>query len=297
MPTTTTNLLARTVALMQTAWLLATICLPPSLVLVVTDTGRADFVLTGSKRLKVTSHHDKGVLYESSSVVVKRGGYIQHAYVNEKALLVLDADGNRRSKKHKKPVGRISFLKAFDTSTVKISGGCTSDLDAKGTSTVNISGGKVWSLHIQDSSSAEISGGYVDSLHAEANSTVKISGGNICRSRMLDVWGNSSVEITGGKFRNLRLVGPTATMKISGGSFHESSSLSVLENSTVTFYGSDFRTTGGNLRLEKGRLFGTGLLTGKWFDRTPWAIEIKQNPATATISTISEKPLPEKPLP
>jgi hypothetical protein len=74
-------------------------------------------------------------------------------------------------------------------------------------------------------------------------------------------------------------------MNVSGGIINDG--LWARDTSTVTLYGYDFRATGG-LSLNGEKVLGTGLLTGKWFDGTPWATNIRANESGATIRAIPE---------
>jgi len=69
--------------------------------------------------------------------------------------------------------------------------------------------------------------------------------------------------------------------------------LSTSYTSSITLYGYDFQTTGG-LSLVGDKVLGTGMLTGKWYDGTPWATTISGNasgiqvvvPEPATLSLL-----------
>jgi len=55
----------------------------------------------------------------------------------------------------------------------------------------------------------------------------------------------------------------------------------------VTFHAQDF-VLGTGLSLDGDRVLGTGILSGKWFDGTPWTVTIGQNDPGATILAIPE---------
>ena len=50
----------------------------------------------------------------------------------------------------------------------------------------------------------------------------------------------------------------------------------------MVFHATDF-VLAGRLTLDGQKVLGTGELSGKWFDGTPWSIRISQHDATATI--------------
>ena len=64
--------------------------------------------------------------------------------------------------------------------------------------------------------------------------------------------------------------------------------LSVYDDSSVTLRGYDFRGGAGDLILDGDRILGTGVLIGKWFDDTSWALTIDNNDPGAMVTTIPE---------
>jgi hypothetical protein len=60
--------------------------------------------------------------------------------------------------------------------------------------------------------------------------------------------------------------------------------LSACNTSTVTFLACDFHL-GDGLSLGGKRVLGTGILSGEWFDGTPWEVNIAANEPGATIWT------------
>ena len=248
-------------------------------------TARANFVLEDTGHLDVTTLHDTGVLWNSSTADVLTGGYIGYAYVNDEATLhVLKLQGTSRES--------VRNLYAYDMSTVDISGavdnnyyGTVSYLTAYAKSTVNISGGRVGRyLYAYGSSVVNVSGGGVyDYLNAYDSSTVNVSGGEV--GNQLNASATSTVNMTGGTVHNLD-ASATSTVDISGGLV---SNLYAYNTSTVTLHGYDFRATGG-LTLDGDNVLGTGVLTGRWYgpDETIWAITISGNAAGATILAIPE---------
>ena len=79
-----------------------------------------------------------------------------------------------------------------------------------------------------------------------------------------------------------------ATVDISGGIL-DWDYIHAYDTSTITFHGRDFGTMDG-LVLEGDRVLGTGVLTGKWADGTPWATTIRGIDAGATIRIVTPEP-------
>jgi len=258
------------------------------LVGLMAGTARADFVRQGTQHLDVTTSHDTGILYDTSTANVLAGGSISYAYTNDEASL------------HVWSGGTVGSLRAYDTSTVDISGGgltnifayATSTVDISGgavpylyayaTSTVEMSGGGVGYLFAEDTATVDISGGQVSSLNAEDTNTVDISGGQVTSLYAKDT---STVDVSGGTVSSLYAY-DTNIVDISGGTV---SSLYAYRTSTVTLHGYDFRTTAG-LTLDGDRVLGTGTLTGKWYgqDDTMWIMTISGHSASATIRIVPE---------
>jgi len=93
----------------------------------------------------------------------------------------------------------------------------------------------------------------------------------------------SAVGISGGSVSSLYAY-EASTVDISGGTVV---GLRAFNTSIITLHGYDFRA-GGGLSLVGDELVGTGPLTGKWFDGTPWAITIDAHDPTATILAVPE---------
>jgi len=233
---------------------------------VLAGTARADFVLSGTEHVNVTTSHLMGELWDSSTADVLAEGYVNYL------------DAHNSSSVHVSG-GSIDCLWANDTSTVNVltNGRVSNDLYAYNDSTVNVSGGGVFLLSAFDTSSVDISGGSVNYLRARGTSTVNVSGGRI--SGWLCTYDTSSVDISGGSV-NYPTVYGTSSVHVSGGNI--SGDLNAYSNSSVVFHGYDFRAIGG-LTLAGDEVLGTGALTGKWFDGTPWAVAINENAPTATI--------------
>jgi hypothetical protein len=151
----------------------------------------------------------------------------------------------------------------YHTSRALIVSGWVARLWAYDTSTVDISGGSANWLYTYDNSNVNISDGPVLYIQAHDSSTVNISGGSV--DGILTAYNTSAVNISGGS------VG----------------SLYACDTSFVTFHGRDFSVHEG-LWLEGDRVLGTGILTGEWADGTPWAVNIVENQAGASILAIPE---------
>jgi hypothetical protein len=231
---------------------------------------RADFVLTGNEHMEVTQSHLLGILWDTSTADVRAGGDIYMAYVNNMARLrVLEYPGV------------VSYLYAYHTSGVDVSGGSMSQLNAYDTSSVDISGGTVNQVHANNTSSVHLSGGSVGNLYVYGdNSGVDVSGGTI--SQLL-AYNNSSVDFSDGKVTAVWAY-DTSSVDLSGGDVF---SLFALGTSTTTFNGYDFTATSG-LTLDGDKVLGTGVLAGKWFDGTAWAVSIQSHDPGATILAIPE---------
>jgi hypothetical protein len=168
--------------------------------------------------------------------------------------------------------GRVDSLYAYNYSTVGVSVGSISyDLSAYDFSTVDISGGSVSSLSAHGYSDVDISCGSTHYLYAYSSTTVDICGGYV---EWLYARDFSIVDISGGSV----------------------SYLSACDSSTVIFYGQNFLATDG-LILDGQRVLGTGILGGKWFDGTRWAVNISTNDPTATILAVSTTVYCAEPIP
>ena len=265
-------------------------------------TARAeDFSLPGIETLMVNKAYGNGTLYDQSKAWVVPGGsvYSLKAY----STSTVNISG-----------GQVKNLKAYDTSTVDISGGeVTGVLSVYDTSTVNVSGGEVYYLITNGSSTVNISDGQFSShfIADQGDTTFAISGGQF--SCNFTVQGDASVAISGGQFSDFTAQGD-ATVAISGGQFscnfyaqtastvdisggqlttvdisggQVNCSLHARGTGVLTFHGQDF-ILGTGLWLNGDEVLGTGILSGKWFDDTPWTVTISENTAGATILAVPE---------
>ena len=253
---------------------------------------RGDFVLYHDEQLTVDSAHDQGTLYDVSRAFIVSGGSVYRLYAYGLSNVDMSAGSVYILYAYNFSTvdisaGSVPYLYAFDSSAVDISGGSIAVLYASISSTVDISGGSVVNnLTANGSSAVDISGGSVYNIGASDSSTVDISGGSV---RSLSAFGSSAVDVSGGSITDL-WARNSSTVAISGGSvafLHADSS------SVVTFSGRNFRVYGG-LVFDGDYVLGTGLLSGEWFDGTPWAVNISDHTTSATILVIPDsgpKPL------
>jgi hypothetical protein len=232
---------------------------------------RADFVLVGNEHMEVTQSHLLGILWDTSTADIRAGGNIFEAYVNNMARLrVLEYSGyvSNVYAFHTSGVdvsdGGVSSLYAYDSSSVDLSGGHVDFVFANNTTTVHLSGGRVIAkLCVSGATRADVSGGTVEGyILAYNHSSVDFSDGKVSA---LYAYDSSSVDLSGGDVFSLFALGTSAT----------------------TFHGYDFTATSG-LTLDGDKVLGTGVLAGKWFDGTAWAVSIQSHDPGATILAIPE---------
>jgi hypothetical protein len=229
--------------------------------------GRGDFVLWYDEQITVNSHHNQGILYDTSRAFIVSGGSVHNLYAYNYSDVNISG-------------GSVDYLYPYDSSTVNFSSGSiTKPLYAYDSSTVNFSGGNVnGGLSACDSSTVNFSGGYVSGLYSSGSSVVDFSGGSV---DYLQASISSVVDISGGSVSNIEAY-DSSTANISGGSV---SNLKAYNSSTIIFHGRGFRAS-GSLVLDGERVLGTGILSGEWMDGTRWVVNIAQNPSTATILAI-----------
>jgi hypothetical protein len=227
---------------------------------------RGDFILHDSEQLTVNSDHSTGTLYDTSRAFIVSGGYVWLLEAHNVSTVNISG-------------GDVTYLRARSSSAVNISGGgVSSGLSAYGLSKLNISGGSVNSLYAIEHSTVNISGGDVTyGLQVSGSSTANISGGSIQKELYISNLGIAN--ISGGSVGTLKVY---SSANISGGSL---SDLLAYNSSTVIFHGLDFLASGG-LTLSGERVLGTGILSGKWMDGTPWTVNISGNEPTATILAV-----------
>jgi hypothetical protein len=105
------------------------------------------FTLTGNQHLDITTSYDRGYLWDFSTADSLSGG-------------------------------SVTWLDAYDNSTVNLSGGSVTWLDAYDSSTVNMPDGTVKWLKAYDSGIVNMSGGNTLYLKAYNSGIVNMSGGN-----------------------------------------------------------------------------------------------------------------------
>jgi hypothetical protein len=225
-------------------------------VMLVAGTARADFTLTGTQHMDVTSNVTTGVLWDSSSVDILSGQTLSLEAWNSSRV---DITG-----------GYVGNLDLWNSSSMGISSGTVSTVDAPHTTTVNITGGNVnGHLILKDNSSVVFSGGNMNGyLSALGSSSVTISGGRFRQDHAayMTTFDYSTVDISDGYIYKLTPLG-FSTVDISGGRIRQVTASGV--NSIVRFYGYDFTGTTG-ISFDGDKVLGTGELRGKWFDGTSW---------------------------
>jgi len=160
-----------------------------------------------------------------------------------------------------------------------------------------MAGGNVTDLYLYDSSNAEAfasstvtnvmaynnsifepKGGYVHSISANDSSIIYyytdpgIHGCSIMMSQ------NSTLHLYDGIIKNLS-VNSTSTSYLDAGSIEE---LEAMDNAIVYVNGKDF-VLGSGLSLSGNDVNGKGILSGKWFDDTPFTMDIGINEAGVQI--------------
>jgi len=252
--------------------------------------GRGDFVLWYDEQITVNSHHNQGILYDTSRAFIVSGGSVHNLYAYNYSDVNISGgsvdylypyDSSTVNVSGGSISGYGSAFNACDFSVVNISGGTISYLYAHDSSTVGVSGGSIsYGLNAYDFSAVSISGGSVGGFTAYDSSGVDISGGHV---NDLYAYGSSAVNLTGGDVGNLDAF-DISDVTISGGGV---SKLYARNSSTVTFYGQNFRL-GAGLAFDGERILGTGILSGEWMDGTRWAVNIIANDPAATILAVPE---------
>ena len=231
-----------------------TICLVV-IFLAATGSTRADFSISGNESFTVNSSHINGYLYETSQAFIVSGGAVNYLHAYNYSTTNVSSGSVR------------NYLHAYDYSTTNVSGGSISALKTYNYSTANVSDGFLNYLEAYDSSAANVSGGSLSGLYPRGFSTVNVSGGSV--SNMLEAYDSSTVNISGG------FIGSN------------NGSLWACDYSIVNFSGQNFHY-GSGLTIDGLRVLGTGILSGEWFDGTPWATTIGRNDPGAMIMVTPE---------
>ncbi len=263
---------------------------------------------------------------EDSSVAVTSGKITGHIYAYDTSDVVvsggvvydnINAYGNSEIAISD---GRINnAVWAYEDSHVTISGGVVPAFDPTDNNTASISGGDVWYVHASGASRTDITGGSFNGLEAKGASRLVVSGGDVAMfvrsfdgsslvfsgdvtapqvtvydSSNIVISGNATLgqvgicntsyaEVSGGDVTTF-FTNQECEADISGGSF---SMVGAFGTSSITFRGYDFQASDG-LLLDGDEVLGTGTLTGKWFDGTPWSIPIDYHDVGATILAVPE---------
>jgi len=126
-----------------------------------------------------------------------------------------------------------------------------------------------------------MSEGSVYRIHSYESSSVRTSGGEVYGD--IFACNSSTVDMSDGSVYWLHTY-DSSTVRMSGGSV---GILYARDTSTVLFDGQDFHL-GEGLSLDGWQVLGTGVLSGEWFDGTPWTVNIMENAPPATILLIPE---------
>ncbi|HET6429833.1 MAG TPA: PEP-CTERM sorting domain-containing protein [Phycisphaerae bacterium] len=249
-------------------------------------TARAGFILRNDDQFTTSVLHDQGTLWDRSRLSILSGGGVNvlHAYGDSTVDMSAGASvGSLYAANDRVNIsgGSVGIFYAYNRCAVTISGGSVGILRPEHNSTIDISDGQADQIETFDTSVLSVSGGRVNQyLTACDSSTVNVSGGMVGDLRGYD---SSFVNISGGWVSGLSAE-QTSTADISGGSLN---GLRALGYTTVTFHARDYRVEGG-LSLIGDRVVGTGILSGEWFDGTPWAVNIWGNASEARIWAVPE---------
>ena len=226
--------------------------------LAVAVRARADFVLTGTEHLDVSSAHDVGGMWDTSTADLLYGGRISTTYVNDEANLHITD-------------GWISTLNAYNSSSVDMWGGEVSTSYLYGEAWLRLAYGDVSQLTARDHSRFGVYGNVVtlnayDSSRGDINRRSDVS--------TLYAHGEARLRVLDGKVSTLE-AGDSSSAHLWGG---EVLNLSAEGASSVTIHGYDFHVSGG-LTWNGDELLGSGVLTGKWAGADEWWITTIQTNA------------------
>ncbi len=243
---------------------------------------QADFTLIGSQHLDVTSSHNNGILYDTSTAEITGSGAISYAYVNDQAALTV----NRTS-----GTG-VTYAYAYNQSQLLLKSGRVYYVHGYGDSATVMDGGEIYySLSFyEDSTFSIISGNASANGQLRNNSSANVAGGAI---QLIYTYDNSSLTMTGG-FMSSLVMYHNGNALISGGSL---GAISASNTSVATIVGKDFRVTGGLSLVEfdningvpQYEVVGTGILNGTWAGSDEiWTTYINSNATTAKIYAVPE---------
>jgi len=247
-----------------------------AVVLMLAAEAQADFILRGDEHLDVTRNHSIGVLLDSSTAEVRGGARITHdAYVHGHASLSVGKSGT------------VERASAYDNGAIGVYSGSVDWMKTYQDSTATISRGTIAGLYTYERSAAKLEkDSKVNSLYTYGHSTA-----NVCDEtwiKRLQVHDDSAVDVCGGIIDEMQALG-TSTVSISGGTV---ALVTAYEFSTIELDGYDFRVILGEMSINsEGRVWGSGLLAGKWLDGTgiPWTTIVADNYCyTATIRLVPD---------
>jgi len=185
---------------------------------------RADFILTGNQHLDVTTSHLTGTLGLDNATL----------------------DAGETSSVDIQSGGSVTNVYAYDYTTVDFTGGSSTYTRAYDLATVNMSSGSCSYVYLFNEAVMYLSDGTAGRIQPQASADgviVNMSGGSTTRLM-------TAVATTG-----------TVTANLSGGTVGRL----YVENPkfAANIYTDDY-TLGAGLSVVGNRLYGTGLLTGKW---------------------------------
>ena len=255
------------------------------LVALLAHSAEGNFTLTDSEYLMVDTSHYSGYLYDTSRADIVSGASVSQLYAYDSSTANVFGGGVGYLRIFESSIANVSGgdfyqILAYDSSTANFSGGSATSLLTNGTSTANFFGGSVTYLTPYSSSTANVFGGSPNYLRIFEYGIANVYGGNFYHIWTID---SSTANVSGGSANEL-VTHNSSTTNISGGSV---SQLYACDSSTVRFYGQDF-SLGSGLSLDGTingwwRLSGTGALSGKWMNGTPWTTNIMKNSSTILL--------------
>jgi len=227
-----------------------------------------DFLLKYDDEMTVTTYYSTGGLSDQSHVILAPGGWVWDIYAEDSSRV--DVSG-----------GAISYHHTYDTSTTNVnSGEIKYRVFSYHSSVINVFDGYVNDINAYASSRINVSGGEVPGVSAYQSSRVEVTDGTVTT---LSGYATSAITVRGGTMNRL-YARESGTMDIYGAAFNE---LRAYDTSIVTFHALDF-DLGDGLTLDGERILGTGILSGHWFDGTPWSVDVHWQEPDAQILAVPE---------
>jgi len=164
-----------------------------------------------------------------------------------------------------------------DDTVVDMLGGGADGIGTYDASTVNILGGYVSTLSTLDLSTANVSGGYVYILGAMGQSTATFSG--LAAGMSFGVEDSATLNVTGGMVDAVGAM-EQGTLNLRGGVV--SDCLGARDLSTVNIFGYNLA------KAPTGGTYGYGVVSGYWWDETPFTINLNGSETYSRINLIPE---------